>query len=138
MSIRGAWKERQAAAVRGRSRFHRLGVALVVAAASFPPAQADGRMDVDTRAVMTERQMTDVERLQMLHGFMPIPQFFPEGAPIPTGIPVTAGFVRGIARLGVPDLLETDASLGVTNPMQIRLGDTATALPSGQALALCC
>jgi beta-glucosidase len=98
-------------------------------------AQAHNRSAADVRAEAVERQMTDSERLQLLHGIMPIPQFFPDGATIPSDIPVTAGFVRGIAGLGVPNLVETDASLGVANPMQIRAGDTATALPSGQALA---
>lgn len=37
-------------------------------------------------------------------------------------------------RLGVPALLMSDASLGVTNP-GFRPGDTATALPAGLALA---
>jgi beta-glucosidase len=35
----------------------------------------------------------------------------------------------------VPDLLLTDAGLGITNPAGGRKGDTATALPSAQALA---
>lgn len=39
-----------------------------------------------------------------------------------------------VARLGVPALLMSDASLGVTNP-GYRPGDTATALPAGLALA---
>ena len=40
----------------------------------------------------------------------------------------------GIPRLGVPPLLMSDASLGVTNP-GFRPGDTATALPAGLSLA---
>ena len=35
----------------------------------------------------------------------------------------------------MPALCETDASLGVTNPGNVRPGDGATALPSGLALA---
>jgi beta-glucosidase len=53
----------------------------------------------------------------------------------PPGVPLTAGYVAGIPRLGVPDLVETDASLGVANPLQQRKGDVSTALPSGLALA---
>ena len=37
--------------------------------------------------------------------------------------------------LGIPAMQQSDASLGVTNPMQVRPGDGATALPSGVALA---
>lgn len=48
---------------------------------------------------------------------------------------MAAGYVAGVPRLGIPALTETDASLGVTNPMRLRAGDGATALPSGLALA---
>ena len=47
---------------------------------------------------------------------------------------MSAGYVPGVPRLGVPALLMSDASLGVTNP-GYREGDTATALPAGLALA---
>jgi beta-glucosidase len=46
---------------------------------------------------------------------------------------MSAGYVPGVPRLGVPPLLMSDASLGVTNP-GYRKGDTATALPAGVAL----
>ena len=46
---------------------------------------------------------------------------------------MSAGYVPGVPRLGVPALLMSDASLGVTNP-GYREGDTATALPAGIAL----
>src|SRR4029078_6147223 len=52
---------------------------------------------------------------------------------IPEGVPMSAGYVPGVERLGVPALLMSDASLGVTNP-GYRPGDTATALPAGIAL----
>jgi beta-glucosidase len=44
-----------------------------------------------------------------------------------------AGYTPGVPRLGIPALLMTDASLGVTNP-GYRPGDTATALPAALAL----
>ncbi|BBZ49995.1 beta-glucosidase [Mycobacterium heidelbergense] len=53
---------------------------------------------------------------------------------IPPGVPMSAGYVPGVPRLGVPALLMSDAGLGVTNP-GYRPGDTATALPAGLALA---
>src|ERR1700722_8525840 len=52
----------------------------------------------------------------------------------PPGVPMSAVYVPGIARLGVPALQMSDAGLGVTNP-GFRPGDTATALPSALALA---
>ena len=59
------------------------------------------------------------------------------GAPVrvPDGVPRTAGYVPGVARLGIPAQIATDASLGITNPLQSRPGDIATAMPSGLALA---
>ena len=93
--------------------------------------------DADARAVATEARMTDTERFQLLHGIMPLPIPLPGLPPlqIPPNVKITAGYVAGIPRLGIPDLMESDASLGVSNPLQLRVGDTSTALPSGLALA---
>jgi beta-glucosidase len=103
---------------------------------SEPPAlDADSRtLDADARARATEAQMTDAERFSLLVGVMGARSEDPISDPrIPPGTPMSAGYVPGIARLGVPALLMTDASLGVTNP-GFRPGDTATALPAGLAL----
>ena len=89
--------------------------------------------DVDQRATAVEARMTDTERLQLVHGLMVIP--VPGKAAPPAGEPFTAGYIQGISRLGIPDILESDASLGVTNPLQLRAGDSATAMPSGLAQA---
>jgi len=48
---------------------------------------------------------------------------------------IAAGYVPGIERLGVPPLRMTDASPGVSNIMNQRRDDVATALPSGLSLA---
>jgi len=77
--------------------------------------------------------MTDDERFQLLHGIMPIE--IPGLPPVPAGIKPTAGYIRGVPRLGIPDIYETDASLGVVNPLRSRKGDVSTALPSGLLLA---
>ncbi len=87
----------------------------------------------DERAQRLEAALTDEERRQLLHsrwaaGFLP-------GSDAPPGAVPGAGYVAPIPRLGVPALTESDASLGVTNPRGARPGDTATALPSGLALA---
>jgi beta-glucosidase len=50
---------------------------------------------------------------------------------VPADVPQLAGWSKGVKRLGVPDLLQTDASLGIANPGCGRPGDTATALPAG-------
>ncbi|QEO10818.1 glycoside hydrolase family 3 protein [Protaetiibacter larvae] len=53
---------------------------------------------------------------------------------VPAHVPQIAGWVQGVPRLGIPDLLITDAALGITNPGGGREGDNATALPAGIAL----
>jgi beta-glucosidase len=91
--------------------------------------------DVDTRARETEARMTDDERFSLLVSVMGTsPSIEVRDARIPDGVPMSAGYVPGVPRLGVPALLMTDASLGITNP-GYREGDTATALPAGLALA---
>lgn len=79
--------------------------------------------------------MTDEERFSLLLGVMGAGDLWPlRDERIPADVPMSAGYVPGIARLGVPALLMSDAGLGVTNP-GYRPGDTATALPAGLALA---
>src|SRR3954466_2741559 len=78
--------------------------------------------------------MTDEERFSLLVSFMGTNDVVHErDARIPEDVPMSAGYVPGVERLGVPALLMSDASLGVTNP-GYRPGDTATALPAAIAL----
>ncbi|MBB5705446.1 beta-glucosidase [Sphingopyxis panaciterrulae] len=118
-----------------------LGSMAVTASAQEPAAAAaasGAEAAADAWAAATEARMTDDERFTLLHGFMPIPigpYADPElQAKWPDDVVPGAGYVAGIARLGIPSLRETDASLGVTNPFGIRKGDTATALPAGLAI----
>ena len=91
--------------------------------------------DPDARAREIEAQLTDDERFSLLVGVMGQSELWPlRDERIPPGVPMSAGYVPGIPRLGVPALLMSDAGLGVTNP-GYRPGDTATALPAGLALA---
>ena len=83
----------------------------------------------DDRADALVSQMTTAEKLTLLHGP------FAAAKPRPTAAIGSAGYLPGIGRLGIPALQETDAGLGVTNPYDIRPGDTAVALPSGLAMA---
>jgi beta-glucosidase len=98
-------------------------------------AFGNGMSDPDARAAAVEKQLSDAERFQLLHGLMALPFPTASSPPIPQGVKLTAGYIPGIARLGIPDILESDASLGVVNPLQLRPGDVATAMPSGLALA---
>jgi beta-glucosidase len=91
-------------------------------------------MDADARARETEREMTDDERFGLLVSVMGTNFVIRErDERIPPDVPMSAGYVPGVPRLGVPALLMSDASLGVTN-QGYREGDTATALPAGLAL----
>ena len=88
----------------------------------------------DERARLTEEQMTDDERFSLVVGVMGANNVLPVRDPrIPEGVPMSAGYTPGVPRLGIPALLMSDASLGVTN-QGYREGDTATALPAGLAL----
>src|SRR5262249_3850332 len=88
----------------------------------------------DAHAHEVEEQMTDDERFPLLVSVMGTNSVLPvRDERIPEGVPMSAGYVPGVPRLGVPALMMSDASLGVTNP-GYREGDTATALPAGIAL----
>jgi len=96
------------------------------AAAQTPPP------DPDARAAALVAQMTPAERNILLHGYFSRPNRV-RSQPLP-GAPWAAGYTPGIARLGIPALAETDASLGVAYINGKRARD-ATALPSSLALA---
>ena len=79
--------------------------------------------------------MTDEERFSLLVSVMGTSAFLPDhDERIPADVPMSAGYVPGVERLGVPALLMSDASLGVTNP-GYRPGDTATALPAAAGVS---
>lgn len=90
----------------------------------------------DQWAQRIESQMTDDERFSLIEGFMPLPfgRTTPKRETWPGDVVPGAGYVPGVPRIGVLSLRETDASLGVTNPFNVRPGDTATALPARIAL----
>jgi beta-glucosidase len=94
---------------------------------------------IEARARTTEQKMTDDERFGLIHSLMVfvLSHDFSQKRDkrVPPQVPQIAGWVKGVPRLGVPDLLLTDAGLGIANPGGGRKGDTATALPSAQALA---
>ena len=92
------------------------------------PTQAEETPD--RRADKALGQMTLDEKIAMLHGNFGsiLRKTRPEDKRI------GAGHVPGVARLGIPDLYESDGGLGVGNGGSLRPGDVATALPSALAL----
>ena len=112
-------------------------VLFVIAIAS--PMAIGQEPSPDERAKATEQKMTDDERFGLIHSLMVYvlnPADFSQkrDSRVPENVPQVAGWVKGVPRLGVPDLLLTDGPLGITNPASGRKGDTSTALPSGQML----
>jgi beta-glucosidase len=112
------------------------GVAAVALCASLSaPAHAqsfpwsDTRLSPERRAELVLGQMTQDEKLALVHGHFP--RVMKPGPP--PGVVSSAGFIAGIPRLGLPDLRESDASLGVSTAG--RKDDDAAALPSGMLLA---
>lgn len=104
-----------------------------VALLAIAPAEAqEGTSTPESRADATLARMTIEEKIALLHGPMAV---MVAPSKRPAGVPLSAGYVMGVPRLGVPILISTDASLGVSNLMNMRLGDVATALPSGLSLA---
>lgn len=83
----------------------------------------------DTRADLVLNEMTTEEKLGLVVGTSQRPAGEAIGA---------AGYVAGVARLGIPMLREANAELGVAVPPlddTVRPEDEATALPSGLATA---
>nr|AQQ74489.1 GH3 [uncultured bacterium] len=102
---------------------------LLVAAPSVTLADVTS---ADERARQTEAQMTDDERFGMIHSFLGAATVIGMKADprIPKDVPMSAGYARGVPRLGVPAQLQTDASMGVTNPGYRPDDKGATAFPS--------
>lgn len=105
---------------------------LLASALTGGAAMAQPPADPDTRASALVSQMTPAERNILLHGYFSRPNPV-HSQPLP-GAPWAAGYTPGIARLGIPALAETDASLGVAYINGKRAKD-ATALPSSLSLA---
>ena len=94
---------------------------------SFP--WSDPSLSPDRRAELVLGQMTQDEKLALVHGNFP--RVMKPGPP--AGVQSSAGYIAGIPRLGLPALRESDASLGVATAG--RTNDDAAALPSAMLLA---
>lgn len=94
-------------------------------------AWSDTKLSPDVRAALVLKAMTLDEKLAMVHGTF--------GSSVRKANPadkrVGAGHVPGIPRLGITDLYETDAGMGVANGGSMRPGDVATAMPSSLVTA---
>jgi beta-glucosidase len=107
-------------------------VSCLGAHAADGPRWLDTSLSPDKRAELLNRELTLHERVGMVHGIWSRPD---RDVTVPPDAIISAGYVPGVPRLGIPALYETDASLGITNPLRLRPGDGATALPAGLVLA---
>jgi beta-glucosidase len=117
-------------------RLSRLAIAALLgcvsANAAETPRWLDTRLSPDERAASLNRELTLDERISMVHGIWSRPD---RDIKVPADAIISAGYVPGVPRLGIPALYETDASLGITNPLRLRPGDGGTAFPATLALA---
>jgi beta-glucosidase len=90
--------------------------------------------DPDERARVTEEQMTDEERFSLVVSIGGFSRGVGRDKRYPDDIATTAGYTPGVPRLGVPALLSSDASMGVTNPGFPPDDQGATALPASIAV----
>lgn len=94
----------------------------------------DASLDADSRSRLLLAAMTRDEKLTLVFGYFSTDAPWKNFKKPRDGLEQSAGYVGGIARLGIPALLETDAGIGVasqpgTSP-RLR-----TALPSNLAIA---
>ena len=109
-------------------QFAKLPLAALALAMTTPTAALAQDDDPDARAAALVEQMTREEKIRLVHGHYP--NIMGER---PDGVPMSAGYVPGIPRLGIPAQRMTDASLGVAAAHQHEHDNTA--LPSGLAQA---
>lgn len=107
-----------------------LAAMLSAAAQAQQPAWMNTNLSPDQRAAVLLRAMTLDEKITLLHGHTPLLM-----RTLPADAIWSSGYVAGVPRLGIPALRETDAGLGVTDPLGKRHDDGATVLPSGLAQA---
>jgi len=94
----------------------------------------DKSLSPDRRAELLVGAMTLEEKISIVHGGAGRGAFGPPGSPPPpTRSLGGAGFIPGIARLGIPDLQMSDAAVGVARGA--RFSRYSTALPSGTSEA---
>jgi beta-glucosidase len=93
----------------------------------------DPSLDPDRRADLALRQMTKDEKLQLAFGYFSSDW---QGKKPPAGVRYgSAGYVPGIARLGIPAQWQTDAGVGVATQGGAATKRERTSLPSGIATA---
>jgi beta-glucosidase len=113
------------------------GVLASTACAQPPAAPAarpwlDPKLDADARADAALKAMTQDEKLTVIFGFFGA-DMGDKYKRVPDALAGSAGYVPGIARLGIPAQFQTDAGVGVATQGGEPNKRERTALPSGMA-----
>jgi beta-glucosidase len=104
------------------------------APAAAPAARPwlDPKLDPDTRADLALKAMSQDEKLTIIFGYFGA-DMTPKYKRVADALPGSAGYVPGIARLGIPAQFQTDAGIGVATQGGEPNKRERTALPSGMA-----
>jgi beta-glucosidase len=100
------------------------------AAAAAPAPWMNTKLGADERANLVLREMTLDEKLKLVFGYFGGDDKWKKTKRPAPAYDQSAGFVYGVPRLGIPNLWETDAGLGVASQAGPNVRH-ATALPSG-------
>ena len=94
--------------------------------------ETDAQAPADVRAREVEEQLTDDERFSLVISLSGAARFFGGVRDLrhPEAAALTVGYTSGVPRLGIPALLSSDASMGVTNLGFRPDGEGATAMPA--------
>src|SRR5882724_2097369 len=99
------------------------------------PAWLDAARSPEERAALVLRELTEDEKLTLVFGYFGSNYAAKGFAQMSEARAGSAGYVRGIPRLGIPPLWETDAGLGVATQRETPTYRERTSLPSGLAIA---
>jgi beta-glucosidase len=100
-----------------------------------PQAWMDTAMAPDVRAELALKAMTQDEKFSLVSGYFATPGVPQKDYVPPDGVRLcSAGYIPGIARLGIPAQWETDAGVGVAS-QRSSTPRQRTALPAGLATA---
>jgi beta-glucosidase len=116
-------------------------VAAATALVSFSAVADDAKpwmnpaLDPDQRAALVVAQMTRAEKQGLVFAFFATDAPWKKFTAAPEARAGSAGYVPGIARLGIPPQWETDAGVGVATQGGAKEKRERTALPSGMAIA---
>ncbi len=99
------------------------------------PAWLDAAKSPEERAALVLRELTEDEKVTLVFGYFGSNYTAKSFAQMPEARVGSAGYVRGVPRLGIPPLWETDAGLGVATQRETPTYRERTSLPSGLAVA---